>query len=139
MEVSKLSHDHYVSIIKASMAAWDKADAELVASYYCDDLDYRDPSIPQGIKNKTDFIKYLKLLFKMWPSQKWVLEHAYPHENDSTFSAEYSFQIANDKATIRGCGMDLIIFKGDKTCVNHVYLNAVKWNDWVVSELKGAA
>jgi hypothetical protein len=49
---------------------------------------------------------------------------------------DYKFQIDNDKATIHGCGKDLMIFKNDKICLNHVYLNAGKWNDWMKNELK---
>ena len=70
MENSKLSRDQYVKIMNDCLKAWSQADVEAVASFYTDDLDYRDPSIPQGIKNKTEFVKYLKLLFKIWPSAK---------------------------------------------------------------------
>ena len=136
MENSKLSREHYVAFADAWLKAWSKADAELVASLYCDDIDYRDPSVPLGIKNKADFIQYLEVLFKAWPSQQWKLEHLYPHEENGSFSAEYSFQIANDKTAIRGRGMDLMVLKEDKICVNHVYLNADQWNSWVAAELK---
>jgi hypothetical protein len=136
MENSKISREHYISIMKNCLEAWSQADVELVASFYCDDLDYRDPSVPQGIRTKTEFVKYLKLLFKIWPIQNWVLNNAYPHENDGAFSVDYTFQIANDKAAIRGRGIDRTEFKGDRICLNHVYLNADKWNDWVINELK---
>jgi len=136
MENSKLSREHFIDITNAWLAAWSKADAQLVASLYCDDLEYRDPSVPQGIKNKADFIQYLELLFKAWPSQQWKLENLYPHEDRGAFSAEYSFQIANDKTTVRGRGMDLMVLKEDKVCINHVYLNADQWNGWIAAELK---
>jgi hypothetical protein len=132
----KLSRENYISIMKNCLKAWSQADVALVASFYCDDLDYRDPSVPQGITNKDEFIKYLKLIFSVWPSQSWILDNVYPHANDGAFSVDYKFQIANGKATIFGHGIDLMIFKNDKICLNHVYLNAEKWNDWMKNELK---
>lgn len=132
----RLSRERHIALIKDCLDAWNKADVEAVASFYCDDLDYRDPSVPQGITNKTEFVKYLKLLFKIWPKQSWILDHVYPHKNDGSFSVDYTFQFSNDKIAIRGRGIDLIIFKGDKTCVDHVYLNAEKWNNWITNELK---
>ena len=136
MENSKLSREHYISIMKNCLEAWSQADAELVASFYCDDLDYRDPSVPQGIRTKTELVKYLKLLFKIWPIQNRVLDNVYLHENDSAFFVDYTFQIANDNTTIRGRGIDRTEFRDDRTFLNHVYLNAEKWNDWVTGELK---
>ncbi len=136
MENSNLSREHYIAFANDWLAAWSKADAEGVASLYCDELDYHDPSVPQGIKNKTDFIQYLKLLFKAWPSQQWKLENLYPHADQGAFSAEYSFQIANGKTAIRGRGMDLMVLKEGKICINHVYLNADQWNSWVAAEAK---
>jgi hypothetical protein len=136
MENSKLTGERYISIMKDSLKAWSQADVDSTASFYCDDLDYRDPSVPQGITNKAEFVKYLKLLFKIWPKQSWILNNVYPHVNDGAFCVDYTFKFANDKTSISGCGMDLTIFKDDKICVNHVYLNAQKWNDWVTQELK---
>jgi hypothetical protein len=135
MENKQSVREHYISIMRDCLQAWSDADVKRVASFYADDLDYRDPSIPNGIADKNEFIKYLKQIFSIWPSQSWVLDRVYSHENQGAFSVEYQFQIANDKAVIRGCGIDLTIFKGEKIVTNHVYLNPVKWNDWVTHEL----
>lgn len=109
---------------------------DAVASFYTDDLDYRDPSVPRGITGKAEFINYLKLLFGIWPKQSWILDHIYPHKENGSFTVDYTLEFANDKISIQGRGTDLIIFQGDKICVNHVYLNAQKWNGWVTTELK---
>jgi hypothetical protein len=129
---------HYSAIIKSCLEAWNKADATLVASYYCDNLDYRDPTVPKGILNKNDFIKYLQQLFSVWPQQKWILKNVYPHSKEGSFTIDYDFRIANNITSIEGWGIDRMEFSGDKVRLNHVYLNADNWKDWVKNELKKA-
>jgi len=137
MKRRQFSIDDYSAIMKSCLEAWNKADAELVASYYSDDLEYRDPTTPQGIFNKGDFIKYLQLVFSVWPQQKWVPKKIFPHDKEGSFSVDYDFRIANKTTSIQGCGMDRIEFTKDKVRLNHVYLNAEKWKDWIKNELKG--
>ena len=137
MKKKQFSLDDYSAIMKSCLEAWNKADAELVASYYSDNLDYRDPTTPQGIFNKGDFIKYLQLVFSVWPQQKWVPKKIFPHDKEGSFSVDYDFRIANKTTSIQGCGMDRIEFTKDKVRLNHVYLNAEKWKDWIKNELKG--
>jgi hypothetical protein len=79
----------------------------------------------------------LKAVFKVWPRQKWIPTKIMPHSEEGSFTAEYNFEFSNDKITIKGRGVDRIEFKGDKTFINHVYLSAEKWNDWIMNELKG--
>ena len=57
----QFSLDDYSAIMKNCLEAWNKADAGLVASYYSDNLEYRDPTVPKGIVNKSDFIKRLSV------------------------------------------------------------------------------
>jgi hypothetical protein len=138
MKRRQFSIDDYSAIMKSCLEAWNKADAELVASYYSDNLEYRDPTMPQGIFNKGDFIKYLQLVFSVWPQQKWVPKNIFSHDKEGSFSVDYDFRIANNTTSIQGCGMDRIEFTKDKVRLNHVYLNAEKWKEWIKNELKGA-
>ena len=133
----KLSLDDYTTLMKNCLDAWNSADPEKVADYYTEDLDYRDPTVPDGIASRAEFIKYLKLIFKVWPIQEWVPRTVYPHAEDGSFSVDYEFKIANEKKTIRGRGIDRIVFRDDKIKLNHVYLNAEKWKEWISRELKG--
>jgi len=135
----QFSLDDYSAIMKSCLEAWNKADAELVASYYSDNLEYRDPTVPKGIVNKSDFIKYLELIFSVWPHQKWVLKNIFPHEKEGSFSMDYDFRIGNNATSIQGCGIDRIEFADDKIRLNHVYLNADKWKEWIKNELKGVS
>jgi hypothetical protein len=129
------SIEHYVKIFNEFIQAWNRADVEAVASFYTDDLDYRDPSVPAGIRDKKAMIDYLRLMFGVWPRQEWVVGDLFQHKDDGSFTGQYRFTIANDKTSISGHGMDLVIFRGDKIRTNHVYLNADKWNSWIKREL----
>jgi hypothetical protein len=131
MNKSELQRADYVAIMEGCVAAWNRGDAEGVASFYTDDLDYRDPTVPKGISNKGDFIKYLKLIFKVWPEQEWVGKEIMPHEKKGSFSVNYDFKFANGERVVKGNGIDRIEFRGDKICLNHVYLNADKWREWM--------
>lgn len=126
----------YVKLMEQCLDAWNKSDPVLVASFYADDLDYRDPTVPEGIFRKADFIDYLKLIFKVWPIQEWTPLHVMPHAGVGSFSIEYEFRIGREGKEIRGRGMDRMEFKDDKIALNHVYLNADKWKEWISGELK---
>ncbi len=127
--------DHYVDIMKRCLDAWSSADAERVAFYYHDELEYMDPTVPRGIHGKEEFMKYLELIFKVWPVQSWILKNVFPHEVKGAFSIDYDFRIANDIVSIEGCGMDRMVFNGDKVILNHVFLNAGNWKEWIKIEL----
>ncbi|OGP67229.1 MAG: hypothetical protein A2031_06785 [Deltaproteobacteria bacterium RBG_19FT_COMBO_43_11] len=135
MENGQLKIDDYVKTFADFIGAWNRSDPEAVASYYADDFDYRDPSTREGITNKEQLIKYLKLMFLIWPQQEWIPGDLFPHKQDGSFSGCYNFKISNGKTEIKGHGMDIIEFKGNKICKNHIYLNADKWNTWLKNEL----
>lgn len=131
MTEEKLSTDDYIKILKKCVAAWNRGDAEAVASFYTDDLDYRDPTVPDGITRKEDFINYLKLIFKVWPEQEWIGKTVMPHEKRGAFSVSYNFRFASGDKVIQGSGIDRIEFSGDRISLNHIYLNADRWREWI--------
>ena len=135
MENKPLAIADYVVIMNNCIQEWNRADAEAVASNYTDDLYYSDPSVPMGINGKEEFIKYLKLIFKLWPQQEWIPGESFEHKNGSSFSGCYRFKFANKDTEIKGYGMDIIEFADDKIRKNYVYLNAEKWNKWLKKEL----
>ena len=116
--------------------AWNRADARATASYYAEEVEYRDPSVPDGIHGRRDLEKYLGLIFKLWPEQHWEVTELFPHKKPGAYSCSYTFRIANDNTEITGHGIDRLEFTGGKVSLNHVYLNAGKWNDWLKSELR---
>ena len=115
----------------ACLEAWNQSDAELTASFYAEHMDYRDPNTPDGIHSRADFVRYLKILFRKWPRQNWDNYHVMPHEMPACFSVSYRFEFGNDRTTVRGYGIDRIEFVGDKIALNHVYLNADLWSQWM--------
>jgi hypothetical protein len=136
MKKSKLSLEEYIERMEGCVDAWNRADAELVASYYSDTIDYRDPTVPAGIGSKKELVEYLELIFKVWPRQQWTAKKVMPHAEQGAFSVDYAWKIANDAKSLSGTGIDRIEFEGDKIRLNHVYLNAEKWKEWIGNELK---
>ena len=126
-----IARETYVEWMKSCLEAWNQSDAELTASFYADTLDYRDPNTPGGIQNKSDFVRYLKILFRKWPRQRWDQYDVMPHEQPGCFSISYRFEFGNDKRTIRGYGIDRMEFSGDRIRLNHVYLNPELWSEWM--------
>lgn len=135
MSSSTASLKKYILVLDDFIKAWNRADARAVADFYTDDLDYRDPSVPKGISNKKELIEYLELMFQVWPKQEWIPGDIFPHETPGAFTGCYEFKIANDHTEITGIGMDRLEFEGDKIRLNHVYLNARNWNNWLKREL----
>ncbi|MBN1531359.1 MAG: nuclear transport factor 2 family protein [Spirochaetes bacterium] len=132
----RLTFDEYRNIMQRCLEAWNRADAEETASFYCEDADYRDPSIPGGVATRADFIAYLKVLFRVWPRQQWTPREIIPHEKPGSFSITYDFLFANDRVEIRGNGIDIMEFRGDRISLNHVYLNADRFREWIKQELQ---
>ncbi len=131
-----LSLKDYISFTKQYFEAWNRTDAELVASCYNDDLEYRDPLVPHGITNKADFIYYLKYIFSEWPSQNMMLDTLYPYPDVKSFCVNYCFQMANNSTVIRGSGINRVIFKCDKISLNHVFLCTDELDALIKSILK---
>src|SRR5688572_3416350 len=131
MPLTLLKTEDYIRLMTECLHAWNKADAIATASFYAENLDYRDPTVPEGIHTRERFIKYLKILFRMWPEQEWLGKKVLPHAEPGSFSVCYNFRFANKKKSIQGFGMDRMEFEGDKIKLNHVYLNAEKWPQWI--------
>lgn len=122
-----LSAAEYTSLLEACLQAWNRADAEEVASFYAVQLDYRDPNVPEGLKTNAEFARYLRILFRKWPVQEWVPGEVFPHGRPWAFSVCYRFRFGDGKREIKGLGMDRIEFEGSKIRLNWVYLNAEGW------------
>jgi hypothetical protein len=124
----------YEKIVERWLSAWCRCDVDGVASFYTDPMEYRDPTMPGGISSMEMMKKYLALLFKKYPVQVWKEPVVMPHKREGFFTVTYSFKFGNDKMTIKGNGVDLMEFHGDKIFRNYVYLNTDSWADWLKSQ-----
>lgn len=121
----------YRGILESCVDAWNQGDAEKVASFYTEDLDYRDPNVPSGIHSRKDFTRYLRILFRKWPVQAWEHAELIAHATEGCFSACYQFRFGNGRAFVEGRGMDRLEFAGSFIARNWVYLNAGEWPAWI--------
>ena len=109
------------------------SDAIGTAAFYADRMDYRDPNVPEGIQSRSDFERYLRILFRQWPEQQWVEGEVLPHARPGCFTVSYHFRFANSRRglVVEGRGIDRIEFEGDLIRMNWVYLNAEQWPYWI--------
>ncbi|NUM40764.1 MAG: nuclear transport factor 2 family protein [Leptospiraceae bacterium] len=126
-----IENNYQIQILWACLAAWNKANADDVISFYAEDVDYRDPNLINGIKGRKQLHTYLKILFHKWPVQKWTPNIIHPHLKTGNFSIDYAFYFGNKYKSIQGRGIDLIVLNNDKIQLNHVYLNADAWAEWI--------
>jgi hypothetical protein len=136
--MSRLNYSEYYAILEGCLAAWNRGDAKKTAAFYAEQMDYRDPNLPNGIKTRALFERYLRMLFKHWPIQEWNKTELIPHVEPGKFSACYSFRIANPKLNleIKGTGMDRLEFKDQSIALNWVFLNAAAWPRWLSRDLE---
>ncbi|MCB1321360.1 MAG: nuclear transport factor 2 family protein [Leptospiraceae bacterium] len=137
--MSELEIGDYRAILEQCVAAWNRSDAEGTASFYTDEMDYRDPNVPDGIHTRADFTKYLRLLFRLWPVQEWHEDELLEHAEKGCFTVCYRFRFANPRRSqsIQGHGIDRIEFRGSSIRRNWVYLNADAWRRWIKLESSG--
>jgi hypothetical protein len=55
------------------LPAWTGNDAELLVSFYTDDVYYADPGIPRGVRGRDQLLGYFRKLLAYNP--KWVWTH----------------------------------------------------------------
>jgi hypothetical protein len=135
METRTLEQHEYQAIMEAWLDAWNRSDPQGVASFYHERCDYRDPTVPNGISSPAKMARYLRILFRHWPIQEWKDTTVYKHAKPSAFSVCCTFRFANDTKEVKGTGMDLIEFEGDKVSKNYVFLNAEKWPEWIEKDM----
>lgn len=109
------------------LKAWNKADAAQTAAFYAEELDYRDPNTPDGIRSRDGLRRYLRVLFRRWPEQNWTPRELLPHEAAGAYSATYDFRFANKRTAVSGWGMDRFEFRDGLIALNWVFLNAGSW------------
>jgi|SRR5664279_2229079 len=63
------------------LPAWSGNNPELLASFYSEDAFYLDPSIPGGVKGKSELLKYFRKLLANNPNWIWTQIEGIPMED----------------------------------------------------------
>jgi len=63
------------------LPAWSGNNPELLASFYSEDAFYLDPGIPDGVKGKSELLKYFRKLLANNPNWIWTQIEGIPMED----------------------------------------------------------
>jgi len=63
------------------LPAWSGNNPELLASFYSEDAFYLDPGIPDGVKGKSELLKYFRKLLANNPHWIWTQIEGIPMED----------------------------------------------------------
>lgn len=135
-------------ILKKYQEAWNAYDPAVsdltklinpdqIVSFYADgaDLLYRDMCVPRGLKSKTAFTSYLRILYKAYPKQVWGSGwkniHLFVGAQPGEWSYYYNFEMyraGEERLTsfLSGTGMERVQFNDDGKLLSdevHLILN----------------
>ena len=106
------------------LPAWTGNDPRKLASFYTDDLFYSDPTVPDGLRGKEAFIRYLSKLLANNPDWVWTHESAIPLENGFLNKWRLDAPVGDKIITCRGvCTVQMT---GDLIYRNEVYFDTLQ-------------
>jgi hypothetical protein len=84
------------------LPAWSGNEPLRLASFYTDDLFYSDPTLPNGVTGKKDFIRYLLKLLANNPNWVWTQESAVPLQDGFLNKWRLDAPVGDQVITCRG-------------------------------------
>ncbi len=84
------------------LPAWSGNDPLMLASFYTDDLFYSDPTLPNGVTGKKDFVRYLLKLLANNPNWVWTQESAVPLQDGFLNKWRLDAPVGDQVITCRG-------------------------------------
>jgi hypothetical protein len=104
------------------LPAWTGNEPERLADFYSDDAFYLDPGIPEGIKGKTELLRYFKKLLAQNPKWVWTQIEGIPL--DGGFLNKWHASIPVGANIVECVGVCFVQFDGQgKICRNEVYFD----------------
>jgi hypothetical protein len=84
------------------LPTWSGNNPPRLASFYTDDLFYSDPTLPNGVTGKADFIRYLSKLLANNPDWVWTQESAVPLQDGFLNKWRLDAPVGDQIITCRG-------------------------------------
>ena len=100
---------------------WTGNRPEELVEIYADDVFYRDPAKPGGIRGKADLLAYLRRLLAVFPDWTWTADEVWPV--DGGFVLRWKARIPVDEDVIEETGMDLVLVEDGLITRNEVYFD----------------
>ncbi|MBI5527579.1 MAG: nuclear transport factor 2 family protein [Deltaproteobacteria bacterium] len=93
---------------------------ELIEAY-AQDVYYRDPAKPEGVRGKAALLEYFRKLLKTFPEWVWTAEEVFPIEGG--FVLRWKARIPVGSMIVQENGMDLVLVEGGLVTRNEVYFD----------------
>jgi len=100
---------------------WTGNRPEELAAIYADDVFYRDPAKPGGIRGKAALLAYLRKLLAVFPDWVWTADEVWPV--DGGFVLRWKARIPVGDEVIEETGMDLVLVEDGLVVRNEVYFD----------------
>jgi hypothetical protein len=88
---------------------------------YADDVFYRDPARPAGLKGRSALLAYLRTLLARFPDWTWEADELLPLEGG--FALRWRATIPLRGSLVRETGLDLVLVADGRITRNEVYFD----------------
>ncbi len=85
---------------------WTGNQPEALAEVYSDDVFYRDPAVPQGLRGKEQLLAYFRKLLALNPNWRWYAVEIM--ETPSGFAGKWRAEIPVGDQVIEEQGLDIV-------------------------------
>jgi hypothetical protein len=100
---------------------WTGNRPEALAAIYADDVFYRDPAKPDGVRGRAALLAYFRKLLAGFPNWVWRADDVFPL--DGGFALRWKAEIPIGKTVVHETGMDLVYVKDGLVTRNEVYFD----------------
>jgi len=118
------------------LPAWTGNNPQAVLSFYTDDVFYLDPTVPEGLRGKQAFGRYLSKLLANNPNWVWTNESAIPLEGG--FLNKWRLDAPVGDRTITCRGVCTVQFRAGLIYRNEVYFDTLPLltalREWIARE-----
>jgi ketosteroid isomerase-like protein len=111
----------YRAFCEAWLGAWTGNAPEKLLEYYTDDVFYRDPARPDGLRGKEALRGYLVRLLAAYPDWRWMPEEIMPTAKG--FTLKWRAEIPIKGQTVQEYGLDIVELRDGKISRNEVYFD----------------
>jgi len=116
-----MTRNEALDLCRRWLPLWTGNRPDLLAEAYGEDVFYRDPATPDGIRGRKNLLGYLRRLLAAFPDWVWEADEVFPVEGG--FVLRWKATIPVRDAVIHETGMDLVLVDDGKVVRNEVYFD----------------
>jgi ketosteroid isomerase-like protein len=116
-----MDHAEATELYARWLPAWTGNRPEELAGFYSDDVVYRDPARPDGVRSRPALLEYQRALLARFPDWTWTADAVLPI--DGGFVLRWKARIPVGDIGVEGTGMDLVLVQDGLITRNEVYFD----------------